>query len=111
MGATILPNAIEESTFVVTAHFTDEDGAEVVPETVLWSLSNDKGKIINNREDVSVTPAGTVNIVLTGDDLAIGSDGQIREVSIEATYNSTRGTGLSLKGRCTFNIENLVAVS
>lgn len=110
MGATILPNAIEESTFVVTAHFTDEDGAQVVPETIVWSLSNDKGKIINNREDISVTPASTINIVLTGADLAIGNDGQIREVAVEATYNSTRGTGLHLKGRCTFNIENLAAV-
>jgi hypothetical protein len=49
--------------------------------------------------------------VLSGDDLAIGTNGTSRRVTVQATYNSSLGTGLPLKAECYFSIENLLNVS
>jgi hypothetical protein len=102
--------AVEESTYVVTAAFTNEDGDPVIPSTVVWTLSDIDGTIINSRENVAETPATTVNIVLTGDDLAV-SGSYTRIVTVIALYNSDYGTGLSLKAAASFNLENLVVVT
>jgi len=110
MAATNLGNAIEDSTYVVTAAFTDEDGNDVTPNTVTWTLTTTNGTVINSRQDVSETPGTSVDIVLSGDDLAIGSNGQHRILTVEATYDSSYGTDLPLKARCSFKIESLVAV-
>jgi hypothetical protein len=111
MSATSLGNAIEGSTYVVTASFTDESGNAVTPNTVTWTLTSKGGTVINSREDVSETPGTSVDIVLTGDDLAIGSNGQQRILTVNAVYDSSYGTDLPLKGRCTFTVEDLVAVT
>ena len=111
MSATALSNAIEQSTYIIAVTFTNENGNSLVPDTVAWTLTDAKGAVINDREDVSATPAATVNIVLSGDDLAIiaGSNNK-RVVTIEATYNSAYGTGLPLNARATFTIEDLVKI-
>lgn len=103
--------AVEESTYVVTAAFTDEDGTVVTPSSVTWTLTDNRGNIINNRNAVSATPGTSIDIVLTGDDLAIGTNGEERTVTIDATYNSDLGSGLKLKDECTFKIHNLLNVS
>lgn len=105
-----LNNATEESTYVVTVAFRDESGASVIPTAVTWTLTNEIGTVINSRDDVVATPASSINIVLTGDDLSVGENGVKRILVVSATYNSTYGTGLSLKAAATFDIENLVAV-
>ena len=112
MAATVLSNAIEQSTYIVAVTFSDEDGSSLVPETVTWTLTDTKGTVVNDREDVSITPAATVNIVLSADDLAV-IDGMTnkRIVTVEATYNSAYGTGLPLNARATFTIEDLVKIS
>ena len=66
--------AIEQSTYVITASFTDETGAAVVPNSVTWTLVNGDGQVVNSRSAVSVTPASSVTIVLSGDDLDLGTD-------------------------------------
>ena len=110
MAATSLGNAIEGSTYVVTAAFTDEDGDAVTPNTVTWTLTTTNGTVINSREDVSITPDTSVDIVLSGDDLAVGSNGRYRILTVEAVYDSSYGTDLPLKARCAFEIENLAVV-
>ena len=101
----------EESTAKVTVTFTDEDGASTTPTAVTWALTDAAGNVINSREDVAVTPAASVSFLLTGDDLAIGSNGTQRVLLIEATYNSTLGSGVPLKSQATFRIQDLVAVT
>jgi hypothetical protein len=102
-------DAIEESTYVITAAFTDEDDNPVAPNTgLVWHLTNPDGDIVNSREDVSITPATTVTVVLQGDDLAIASDIEKRIFTIEGTYDSTLGAGLLLKDAARFNVVSLV---
>jgi len=113
MAATILDlEANEKSTYVITASFFQEDDTSVVPESITWTLTDDSGTVINDRSQVSVTPASSVNIVLTGDDLAIGGSSKKRIVTIEAVYNSSLyGDGLTLKKAASFTINDLVAIS
>lgn len=110
MATALTTSAIEQSTYVVVASFTDEDGNAVVPNTVTWSLTSPTGTIINSRENVSATPAATVNIVLKGNDLLV-ADGLSRLLTITAAYDSSLGTGLPLIESCIFHLENLVAIS
>ena len=110
MATVLSVSAVEESTFIVSAAFTDEAGTAVIPATITWTLTDINGVVINSREDVSITPAATIYIVLTGDDLAASSDFKERIVTVSATYNSDYGTGLSLKAAAIFDLENLVAV-
>lgn len=110
MPTKLTVDANEESTYVISAAFADEDGDSVVPSSITWTLTDASGNVINEREDVSVTPAATVNIVLSGDDLVIGTNGGSRRVTIRATYNSSLGTGLPLKDECLFNISDLLNV-
>ena len=107
--------ANEQGTIVVRAAFTDEDGATVVPASnVLWTLTDTAGTVINSRLDEIESAAATVDIVLTGDDLALqtGESGTVeRRILVETTYNSSLGSGLSLKKSGAFQIEDLTAVS
>lgn len=102
--------AVEESTFVVTASFTDEDGVAVAPDTMFWSLMDEDGEIINDREDEEISSPGTsVDILLQGDDLAI--PGVIAEVKrylvLHGTYTSGLGSGLPLTDQVGFYVTNL----
>jgi hypothetical protein len=103
--------AKEKSTYVVTAAFTDEEGAAVSPTAITWTLTNGTGTVINDRSNVTVTPAPSVEIVLTNADLAIGTNGTKRVVTIKATYNSDAGTGLTLNDECEFLIADLLNVA
>ena len=103
------PKAESGSTYVLTCAFTDADGTEVTPTTVVWSLTDNNGNIINSRDDVSITPGTSINIVLSGDDL-LRSDGTVRKLTIDAVYNSsTYGTDLPLTEQATFYINDFVS--
>lgn len=108
--------ATEQGTIVVNAAFTDEDNAAVVPVSVTWTLTDASGNVINSRSDQTASPAASVDIVLSGDDLAIQAgetalDFAERRILIKATYDSTLGSDLPLRKSGAFRIENLVAVS
>lgn len=110
MPSTLSVHAVDRSTYVVTAAFTDEDGTAVVPTSIIWTLSA-RGVVVNGREDVSVTPpASTIEIVLKGDDLAF-ADHKFRQVTIFAVYDSTLGTGLPLRDQVSFEIDDLQMVT
>ena len=104
--------AVEKSTFIITANFTDENGDAVVPNSTKWTLSDSSGDIINSREDVAIiTPAAIITIVLSGLDLAIIDTDLNRFLTIEAEYDSALGSGLPLNEELQFKIRPLVNIS
>lgn len=117
MPTALTVHAIEESTYVITVSFTDEDGNPKTPTSVIWSLTDKNNNIINSREDkvaIIVAPATSVEIVLSGDDLAMQAgewSGVKRILTVEAVYDSALGIGLPLKESAHFTLDNLVAVS
>ena len=105
--------AVEESTYAITAAFLDSDGNAVVPNALTWSLSDKDGTIINSREDVAIgTPASSVTVVLSGDDLALSDpDNPVRIFIIQGDYDDpTLGAGLPIQDEARFEIENLTIV-
>ena len=113
MTTTLTTMATEKATYVVTVSFTDEAENVVTPNPGLaWTLTDINGTVINNRAAVPIASASTIYIVLSDDDLSLTTGvGVRRVVTVEGTYNSTRGTDLPLKQQATFDIEDLVAVS
>lgn len=104
--------AVEESTYVITASFFDENSEPVVPNDIAWTLTDMTGNIVNSRDAEVITPASVVYIVLSGDDLAVGSesDDRRRIVTIEGTYDSDLGSDLPIKDQVEFQIEDLVII-
>lgn len=106
MPSTITPNAIETSTYVVNAAFTDEDGDAVVPNTVSWALYDRLGNVINSHSAETETPATAVDIVLSGDDLDYEA-GIHRILQVWGTYDSTLGTDLPYADEVRFSLDDL----
>ena len=105
--------AVEQSTYVVPVTFRDENGISVAPTAATWTLTNEYGVLVNGRLDVAISPlAATVNIVLTGADLAmLGElDNRKRLLLVEATYSSSLGAGLNLREEIEFVVRALVGV-
>ena len=116
MIQTLSDKANEESTYIITCNFVDEDDTAVIPDTLSWTLTDLDGTVINSRSNVSVAvPTASYDIVLYGDDLAMqtGETSQTagRKLTISATYTSDAGTGLPLKDEVIFFIENFTNVS
>lgn len=108
----ILVTVNEGSTAVFTVTFTDENGEAVEPNEIAWSLVTREGGIVNGREDVAVaTPAAVVDIVLSGDDLALvaGSNNE-RALVVKATYDSGAGSDLPIREMTLFAIRDLLDV-
>lgn len=106
---TLSDRATEESTYVVTASFYDENDDPVTPTTVTWTLTDEDGVVINSREDVSITPGTSVDIVLSGDDLTCGNAAHAaRILTVDAMYNSDLGSGLPLKGAVRLIVDGLI---
>lgn len=106
----------EKSTGVATCAFKDENGQAVTPTSATWTLSDTSGTVINSREDVVISSLDTsVDIVLSGDDLAISAgfagDAEERVLTVEAVYDSDLGSDLPAKAECHFYIENLAAIT
>lgn len=112
--ATKLKAVNEKSTkMIVVSCFDEAEAAEDV-KTMKWTLTDTAGNIINGREDVAVVDPGSVEtIVLSGDDLAIiGSGGnEERLFTVEATYDSTLGSDLSLNNEAIFTVIALTAIA
>lgn len=115
MASILSTKAKEESTYIITATFTDEDGNSVAPTSLSWTLTNIDGTVMNSKSAVSVgtsSLASSVNIVLSGEDLSMESSSstETRILTIEGTYNSTLGTGLPIKDNIKFKIEQLRSI-
>ena len=98
-----------------TATFKDMAGDLVVPDWIKWTLTDKNKTVINSRTDVSIIPpASSVDIVLSGLDLALQTGetnlGE-RVLTIKAQYDSTEGTDLPLNGEIYFIIDDLLNIS
>jgi len=106
--------AEEESTYIIRVTFKDEDGNAVVPDTIYWKLTDSDGNVINSRDVESVVVASTIDITLSGDDLAVvttkGSNKK-RVLTIWGLYDSDVGYNLPYKDACKFFLKDLTAVS
>lgn len=113
MPTTLSIKAIEEATYIITAAFTDEDGNAETPKAgLVWTLTDGNGNIVNDREDVALIEATSIDIVLSGDDLAVlAGETQTRILLIEGTYDSALGSDLPIRDEATFEITNLTGVT
>ena len=102
---------LERSTLALVASFRDENGELITPSIITWSLTDGDGNIVNSRADESASPANTIAIVLSGDDLAMtaGDDGR-RQVVIRATYDGDLGDDLPITGMIEFTVRNVPGV-
>jgi uncharacterized phiE125 gp8 family phage protein len=103
----ILPN----NTVKLTIAFTDEDGTAATPnDPTTWSLKDSSGNVVNSRDQVDITEVSSVDVVLTGADLASlgANDDGIREVHVEGTYDSNAGSDLSLNAVHAFVIGDVL---
>lgn len=107
---TVTPS--EEGTAVVTITATDEDDTTLVFSDLTdpqWQLMRGSGSIVNSNTFAN-SNLSSLEWVLTGDDLVIfgSSDDGERVISFQATYDSTAGNNLPLKGECSFYIDKLL---
>ena len=104
---------IEGGTFLVTVSFYDEKGNAVTPQSLKWTLSDMEGRVVNNRSEEEISDlSSTVDIFLTGDDLAVFEDDNTRRIlTVWGTYNSSHGNNLPLREQFIFEIEKLIAVN
>ena len=101
----------EGSSLVITASFKDIDGADFVPTSCAWTLTDAKGFVINGRSKVPVAITGPSHqFVLQGADLAyaVGSTKGTRVFTIEALYDSTYGEDLPFRAEVEFTVLNTV---
>jgi len=110
--STLTEVAMEQGSYIVTLTFVDEENAAAIPNTLKWSWFDLEGNVINERQDVSAAPAAEVNIVLSGDDLAISGDGdcEMRRLVIEGTYESEAFGELNLNGSVLIEVANLKGI-
>lgn len=105
----------ERSTALVTIAWYDEEDNAVTPTAATWSLYDADGNVVNDRsaEAFHEALATTNHIVLTGADLAVltTAPDNRRCITLQATYNSTYGTGLTLTENAWFSIDDLVGVT
>jgi hypothetical protein len=108
-----LANSTEESTYIIKLEFKDEEGGATSPATMVWSLRDENGNIVNNRESTAISdPSSIEYIVLGTDDLSLSGKGAgKRYIVCEGTYDSpTHGSGIPLNDSAQFGIENLIGV-
>lgn len=115
MPTRLTSTAVELSTFIIEADFTDENGAATAPASLAWTLTDAAGNVIGDREDVAVSPlASQVYIALSGDDLAMneGETTGARILTLEGTYTSAiTGGVLPIRDSVHFRVTGLVAVA
>ena len=102
----MLPNAIDRSSYFVTAAFLDGDGDPVSPATLTWSLTDGEGSIVNGHDQEALVPATSVEITLGGDDLIFSGIPLLdeRHVLFEGTYSHSSGV-CPIRDCSIFNIE------
>ncbi len=100
--------AKQNGTFAIDLSFQDEEGDAVTPTTVNWTLRNSDGEIVNSRNTVSLTPAASIELVLSGDDLpADEADGEYSHlwIIVAGTYSSDLGEGIPFSDQVRISVE------
>ena len=81
---------------IFTVTCADEDGNDVAPDTMTWSLFNSDDDVVDSRESVTVTSPATSNTILvsgTANSLLTDPD-RYRLFVVEWTYTSDAGSGI-----------------
>jgi hypothetical protein len=110
MTIALTEKANEKSSYIVYLTFKDEEGFEVVPNSINWDLTDNTGATINSRSNVSETPATNIAIALYGLDLGITGGVKSRVLTVKAPYDSDLGT-LPFNEEFTFEIEDLLNIT
>ena len=106
-------DAPEEGTYTVKFTFKDEELNLVTPTAINWWLTDLDGDPINNRSEVSATPANPYYLTLTGPDLQmkdVKEKYDFRLVTLRGLYNSNRGNNLPLTHVVMFRLANILVV-
>jgi len=110
---TLTTTAMEEGSYFITASFYNEDDNAVSPnaDTIYWTLTDEDGTVINDRDNEAESSATSITIELGGDDLAIQSGETAslvrRRLTLKWEYDSDLGAGKKGKAECIFLIRNL----
>lgn len=99
--ASLSVDVLDGGTIILSASFQDEDGAAVVPNELTYTLLNEYEEVVNSRENITITPAESVSVTLSGDDLPAGTLYWV----IEGTYDSSAGSDLQLVGYAYFHVQ------
>lgn len=106
-----LEDAVEGSTYILLLSFRNESDVVIVPNDAKWSMYDNTGAVVNARQDVALTPATVMSIVLSGDDLLYEKNSMsMRAVTVTGTYDGVYGTGLPIAEEFTFSIRPLVGI-
>jgi len=113
MPTRLTPLASERGSYIVKVDFEDEDGTGVTPDSIKWTLTDAKGDVINSRTSVAVvTPATSVNILLTSNDLAVANKRNLRrKLLIHAVADLAAGNNKDIYDEAEFEIANFVGLS
>ena len=95
----------------IVATFTDEDGVASVPSEIGYTVTDSAGLEIIQRTEVA-SPASSVTITLSGDDLAKqdADDDLRRACLVDWTYTSDYGTDLHDQDEVRFSLADLWSV-
>jgi len=111
MPAILSTAAMEQSTYLITITYKDEDGNAVTPVTSTWTLTDTDGNVINEREDVAIASPSTADTVtLSGSDLTVIDGDRDLIFTAEGTYTSSTVTASAFKASVKFTVQALVAV-
>lgn len=109
--------AQEGSSFILKSVFTAKfsDGSPPTPfvpnEGLTWTLRDQSGAIVNNRDQVSISTGGYVVIVLLPADLSLSDDyPEKRYLTIQGTYDNEVATNIPFLDEVEFIVENTVGV-
>jgi len=93
-------------TYGIEVTLLDDADEEATPVSLTWTLTDRLGNIINNRENVPITPAAhTVLVVLAGNDLKSVASGDQRVMTVRGVYSSDIGSNLPTSEDFIFVVE------
>lgn len=87
----------EESSALIPVGFTNSAGEPAAPAQIFWSLLDDSGKVINDKQAKEIeSPLPSVNILLFGPDLSLTTEGKVRNLTIKAVFFSDLAPGAAI---------------
>ena len=111
MAINLTTKAKDRSTYIVTIDFLDETDTPVVPKSATWTLSNETGDIVNDREGETFDPlAASVDLALSGLDTAYAL-GRARYLKVHAVYDSVVENDLPIIEEAIFEIDDTQQVA
>jgi hypothetical protein len=84
-----LKRIIDGSSKLIEISFYDEVKNLTVPVSISWTLKNENNEIINEKDNISITPDNIIYLEISGEDNK-RVDGLERYVYINSEYNSSK---------------------